>query len=162
MKYRVIYVVLIPLLVSACAANDGECRKEKIVTVGVSNYKTVYNSTSEEFVSSALTERFTIYGLDEDSLLYDTKSLSSYELPLHTLQNRSSFVLQRDTLGADTLTIIHQNNPQFISLECGCFVYYTIQDVVYTVHQIDSVVITNTYVQNVAENHLKIYYRVTP
>ena len=69
----------------------------------------------------------TIKGLNNDSILYQEQSLSSFNLPLHALQSTSAFVLQRGVLEPDTIVISHENVNQFISLECGCFVYHTIK-----------------------------------
>lgn len=155
------YLLLICLLVLvACTSSDGECRKNRVVVMGVSLYKTVFDADAEAFVTSSTTEKMTIKGLDNDSLLYNDQSLSSFDLPLRVLEPTSSFVLQRGILGTDTIVIFHENTNNFISLECGCFVYHTIKETATTTHQIDSVVIENTYVQNVSEKHLRIYYHV--
>ena len=161
MKHKLTYTLVLCLLVLVgCTASDGECRKEKVVVMGVSLYETVFNTEKEAFVSSPTKEKMTIKGLNNDSILYQEQSLSSFNLPLHALQSTSAFVLQRGVLEPDTIVISHENVNQFISLECGCFVYHTIKSTATTTHQIDSLVIENTYVQNVSENHLRIYYRV--
>lgn len=161
MKHKLTYLIILYLLVLVgCTASDGECRKDKVVVMGVSLYKTVFDAETEAFVSSPTTEKMTIQGLDNDSILYQEQSSSTFNLPLRALQSTSSFILQRGVLQSDTMVIFHENVNKFISLECGCFVYHTIKNVVTTTHQIDSVVIENTYVQNVSEKHLRIYYRV--
>ena len=161
MKHKLTYILFLYFLILVgCTASDGECRKEKVVVKSVSLYKTVFNTQEEAFVSSSTTEKMTIQGLGNDSILYHEQSLSTFNLPLHALQSTSAFVLQRGALEPDTIVISHENVNQFISLECGCFVYHTIQGATTTTHQIDSLVIENTYVQNVSENHLRIYYRV--
>ncbi len=161
MKIRVLIVISVfaGLLFAACNGNDKTCRKERTIVVGVSLYKTTYDENTEMYVISPTTEKLTIQGIDSDSILYDDASLSKFNLPLHTQRDTTSFLLQRDSIGADTLTIFHRNETEFISLECGCFVYHTIENALSSLHQIDSVIIENTSVQNVAENHLRIYYR---
>lgn len=161
MKAQLTYLLLACLLLlSACTSSDGECRKSKDVVVGVSLYKTVFDAQTETYVSSPITEQMTIKGLLNDSILYNGQSLSNFVLPLHALQPATSFVLQRGTFESDTIVIFHENTNNFISLECGCFVYHTLQAIATTTHQIDSLVIDIPSVQNVAQKHLRIYYKV--
>ena len=143
----------------ACNGNDTVCRKEKTVVMGVALYKTTYNAATEKFITTPTSEKLTVFGVDNDSVLYDVTAVSALALPLRVNADSTAFVLQRDTLGADTLIIRHANDTNFISLECGCFVYHTITSVAATAHQIDSVVVEKETVQNVAENHLRLYYR---
>ena len=163
MKAHVTYLLVACLLFfTACTSSDGECRKSKVVVMGVSLYKTIFDADAEAYVTSPITERLTIKGVTNDSILYNDQPVSSFVLPLHALQPVTSFVVQRGTLGTDTIVIFHENSTNFISLECGCFVYHTIQTTSTTTHQIDSLVIENSAVQNVTEKHLRIYYHVNP
>jgi len=160
LKYRLTYALVFCLLILVgCTASDGECRKDNVVVMSVSLYKTVFNTEKDAFVSSPTTERMTVRGLDNDSILYHEQMVSTLNLPLRALHNSSSFILQRGFLASDTIVIFHDNVNKFISLECGCFVYHTLKSTTTTTHQIDSLVIENSYVQNVAEKHLRIYYR---
>ena len=68
MKHKLTYTFfLCLLLLVGCTASDGECRKEKVVVMGVSLYKTVFNTEKEAFVSSPTKEKMTIKGLNNDS-----------------------------------------------------------------------------------------------
>ena len=52
----------------------------------------------------------------------------SYETPEYSFQQ---FELGDtiDIYANDTLTINHQNSDLFVSLECGCFTYHTIESI---------------------------------
>ncbi|MGN0186734.1 MAG: DUF6452 family protein [Paludibacteraceae bacterium] len=161
MKHCIQIFLLVSVVVAcvSCNGDDTVCRKEKTVVVGVALYRTTYNATTETFTTVSASEKLTVWGIGNDSALYTGSAVSSLELPLHTQVDTTAFVLQRDSMGRDTLTIYHRNDTNFISLECGCFVYHTIDAVSVTPHQIDSVIIEKTAVQNISENHLRIYYR---
>lgn len=160
---KTLKIALLATLVLALAAcngsNDGTCYKERNVAVGVALYKTEYNESQERYVVSPVTEQLTVQGLDNDSLLCKARSLSTLSLPLRITVDSSVFTLQRDSTGIDTLVIYHTNEKNFISLECGCFVFHTIKSVQVTANQIDSAILSDTKVNNVAGTHLRLYYR---
>ena len=59
----------------------------------------------------------------------------------------------------DTLSIEHLNTDNFISLECGCFVYHTIQRAYSCGTWIDSVAIITTEITSInAEEHLQVFF----
>lgn len=160
-RLKTILIAATACALAACSgSNDGTCYKERNVVAGVALYKAEYSDSQESYVLSSTTEQITVQGLDNDSTLYKATSLSSFSLPLRIKADSSVFVLQRDSTGTDTLTIFHTNENNFISMECGCFVFHTIKDVQATANQIDSVVLLETRVENVSNTHLRLYYRV--
>ncbi len=157
---KTILFALLALALAACnGSNDGTCYKERNIAVGVALYKVEYSESQEVYVVSSTSEQLTVRGLDNDSTLYKASTLSSFSLPLHIQADSSVFVLQRDSTGTDTLVIFHTNEKNFISMECGCFVFHTIKDAQITANQIDSVAVLDTRVENVSNTHLRLYYR---
>lgn len=157
---KTIFFAALALVLAACnGSNDGTCYKERNVAVGVALYKAEYNESQESYVVSPVTEQLTVQGLDNDSTLYKARSLNAVSLPLRIQADSSVFVLQRDSTGTDTLVIFHTNENNFISMECGCFVFHTIKDVQVTANQIDSAVVLDSKVNNVSGTHLRLYYR---
>lgn len=147
------------LLFSACNGSSNSCLKERRVEVGATIFRTTYNEITEVFESTKHAEQLTVFGVGNDSILYNKQLVSQLKLPLNAASESTSFVVARDSTAVDTIVIIHENNEQFISLECGCFVFHTLKNVGFISSVIDSVVIVNSAVSNVPENHLNIYYR---
>lgn len=96
---------------------------------------------------SAVTGKDTV--INRDTL----KSAKSMELPLRITDNKTEFEIRfypsvdMPPL-TDTLTINHQNTNYFISEECGCLVFHTIESIQYTKSRIDSAYIYNPNITN--------------
>ena len=127
-------------------------------------YRMVFDSSIEQFVPEKYSLPVTVYGVGRDSLLYDTKSTSTLNLPLQKLDSISSFAfittINRDSnlIGiVDTIDIYHTNTEEFISLECGCVVSNTIVGIAQTTNRIDSIVVMSPDVNLQSTNNIKIY-----
>ena len=102
-------------------------------------------------------DSITVRGLGNDSLLYDNKtSLTSIFLPLRTDSNLTAYEL-RAYNRTDTLYIRHDNNVNFISLACGCFVYHELTDISFAGTLIDSLNILNATIENYKQDNLRLY-----
>lgn len=156
-KYCLLTVAM-TFALSACDSNDGECRQDKAVGLGVAFFQTTFSSTTESYVASAMSDSMTVYGLDNDSLIANRSYRSSVNLPLRVLDNRSVYVVQRGSSTPDTVIINHQNENTFLSLECGCVVYHTVDNVMTTNHQIDSVTVMTPQVVNTSTTNIRLYY----
>jgi hypothetical protein len=127
-------------------------------------YRMVFDSSIEQFVPEKYSLPVTVYGVGRDSLLYDTKSTSTLNLPLQKLDSISSFAfistINRDSNLieiVDTIDIYHTNTEEFISLECGCVVSNTIVGIAQTTNRIDSIVVMSPDVNLQSTNNIKIY-----
>jgi hypothetical protein len=127
-------------------------------------YRMVFDSSNEQFVPEKYSVPLSLNGLNCDSLLYDSLSTSTLNIPLQKLDTISSFVLtttiQIDTTyvtAIDTIDFYHTNTEKFISLECGCVVENSITGVAQTTHRIDSIVVVSPEVNLQSENNVKIY-----
>lgn len=141
------------LWLQACTP-DEQCRKESIINMEI----TFYNDST---LQKASVDSITIYGVDNDSILYNNqKSVSSVALPLQKTKNETQYVFTNGTY-TDTLTIEHTNTDNFISIECGCFVYHNITNVYSQKTWIDSIAIINPDVTttNYEDEHLQIFMR---
>lgn len=135
----------------ACTSDD-QCRKESIVNMEI----TFYNDST---LQKASVDSITIYGADNDSILYNNqKSVSSVALPLQKTKDETRYVFTNGQY-SDTLTIKHTNSDNFISIECGCFVYHNITDAFSNNTWIDSIAIINPDVTtaNYEDEHLQIF-----
>lgn len=105
-----------------------------------------------------------------DSLVNDTfinreVGANSFKLPLsYANQTRFIFVyrgLNESFRGEDTIDIYHNNIPYFTNLDCGTMMFYTITQTQTTHHRLDSLVVTNSNIDNYDKENFKIYYTVT-
>ena len=70
-------------------------------------------------------------------------------------------MIQKDNLEADTITFIHDNTEQLLSLECGVKVIHDIKDIRFTRNRIDSIKIAISRIaDNKTANQVKIYFKV--
>jgi len=130
---------------------DNQCHKENIVEAQISFRNKALTKVSLDSV--------TIQGVGSDSVIYNNKkSLNHIALPLHKTQEVTQFVFSSGTR-IDTLTLEHTNTENFISLECGCFVYHTLQNAYSCGTWIDSVAIINTEITTFnAEDHIQLFF----
>lgn len=155
---KILPVIVFLLAISSCE-NDGECRKDKYVVVKMGFYQSTLNETTSEYTVSSLSiDSITVQGIGNDSVLYNNaKSKSEIDLPLNPNGNQTSYrVVFNET--ADTITILHQDTLQYLSLECGCLKTFVIDTVLTTNNFIDSVKISNYTVNTTDAEHIKIYH----
>lgn len=155
------------LLFSSCNS-DEECRKSKYTDMEIGFYHVTYNAAYKTYTTTALSvDSLTVQGLITDSvtgqktlvdsLLYDNKrNISSINVPLNKFENISLFVMRFKHV-TDTLTVIHTNTTEFLSLECGCIKTHFIDTVLTTNNFIDSVRIVYHDVNTTTAEHLRIY-----
>jgi hypothetical protein len=106
-------------------------------------------------------DSITIKGIGVDSILYNnSKKTQNVVLPLNKLDSlqESSFQVKFNNI-TDTITIVHQNKTEYLSLECGCIKTHIIDTVLTTNHFIDSVHISVHDVNTTtsAKENIKIY-----
>lgn len=107
-----------------------------------------------------------IYGVGAkgDSSLLDNISASLVYLPLRSDISSTSFCfryLQKDLDFPelnDTLTLFYTSEPRFVSEECGAMYFYTVTDMAYTTHLIDSVSLLSPLIDNFDTERIKIFF----
>lgn len=146
----VISAILLPVL-SSCVA-DETCREktEALLHAGFYAYATA-NSTG--------TDSLTVYGYENDSLLYDTKNnISTIKLPLNKVKETTIFILRFKDVN-DTLHVLHQNSDFFISYACGMALTHKIDTVISTKHYIKELKIINRDINTTTDaQHLQILF----
>lgn len=100
-----------------------------------------------------------------DSLIHDTlinreANAESFKVPL-SYNSRTEFIFAYQHARPDTIRITHRNIPYFMNLDCGTMMFYEVQQVTSTRHQLDSVQITNPKIDNNEKENIKIYFTVT-
>lgn len=147
---------------------DEQCRQNKNVALYAGFYHVVKNQTTGIITKSTLTiDSLTIKGLKfdsiyskyvyVDSILYNkTKSINKINIPLHKFVNVSKYEVTFNTK-IDTVTILHTNSDEYLSLECGCLKTHVIDSVQTTNHFIDSIKISNNNVNTNNAENIRIY-----
>lgn len=113
--------------------------------------------------ADTLVSGVTVHGIREgrnDSLLYDSASLSRIILPLDPNHDRSRFVITVNDR-SDTLEIIHDNEAYLISYECGFAMLFDLRDIHHSSHAIMDVELINTRVDAELlqdEEHIWIFF----
>lgn len=143
---------------------DEQCRRNKIVEMGIGFYHVVKNDSTKIVTTTSLSiDSLTIKGLKYDSIAQNyvyvdsnlyikSKLTSKIYLPLHKFKVESKYEVTFNQT-KDTITVLHENADQFLSLECGCIKIHTIDTVLTTNHFVDSIRIINHNVNtNNAEN----------
>ncbi|MGL5786883.1 MAG: DUF6452 family protein [Bacteroidales bacterium] len=143
-------IVSLGLILSSCGVQS--CDEPLVVDTGVVFMRGGANYTFPMISFGGIQKHPT---LDKDTVLKrDTiRNAKSLELPLKITSDISSFEIcfypsENMPPLTDTLTINHQNTNYFISEDCGCLVFHTIESIQYTRSRIDSAYIYNPNVTN--------------
>lgn len=156
--FRNIYLFALFFL-SACTQTEN-CTQEKNVLMQVGFYKKTMDSTTNIYSKSALTiDSIWVMGLGTDSLLYNKEtSIKSINIPLKKTIEQTDYIVRFNNT-TDTISIFHTNNDRYyLSLECGCVVAHSIDEIVSTGHFIDSVSIINRDINTTNAENIQIYH----
>jgi hypothetical protein len=156
--FRNIYLFALVFLF-ACTQTEN-CTQEKNVLMQVGFYKKTMDSTTNIYSKSALTiDSIWVMGLGTDSLLYNKEtSIKSINIPLKKTIEQTDYIVRFNNT-TDTISIFHTNNDRYyLSLECGCVVAHSIDEIVSTGHFIDSVSIINRDINTTNAENIQIYH----
>lgn len=124
----------------------------------------LYSMSSGTASDTTLTS-ISIWGIDNDSLLYDSTRVSKMFLPANLNADSTSFIIKQEKLindevisQSDTLKFIYTRNLHYVSGECGMTYNLILDTIIHTINIIDSVRISYANV-NYSENieNVKIY-----
>ncbi len=153
---RITYILLFLFIVTACTP-DTECRQTFDVNLKATYYAMVINEETGEKEQQKITiDSLNVWGVNNDSVLYQDKTVSELQLPLRKSQEVTQFAFQYKTL-RDTLTIYHSNSNNYYSLECGCYVTHSLLELKSNGTILDSLAITNQQVALTDEEHIQIF-----
>lgn len=152
-------IILFFIVLTSCTTTDS-CRENTDVKMQIGFYTKTQNTTTKLFTKSTLSiDSIWVNGLGVDSFYYkkilSTKSIS---IPLKNKEQQTDYII-RFNKTTDTISVFYQNNDSYyLSLECGCVVAHTIDEVVTTGHFIDSLVIINREINNINAENIQIYH----
>lgn len=154
--YQHICILLLMGLMLFSCKPDSECRQ----TVNIF-CKVIFNCDSLQgdtlVVPFNNIDSLSVQGVGIDSILYDNSlNVSNLMLPLRNDTTLTQYLLDIHGI-TDTLSIVHQNKDNFISLACGCFIYHTIDTAYISTKLCDSVEVINSSVENVVQDNLCLH-----
>jgi hypothetical protein len=105
-------------------------------------------------------DSLTLYGFNNDSLIYDKKSaINPALIPLNASSDSSIFIMKINGV-SDTLLFLYNNYPHFISKECG-YTYYHQLDTVLPLkhfHSIKRIQYQDKLITNLNVENIRIFY----
>ena len=155
----IIFAFCMPIVASLLffGCGETECSESAKTALYVNFYKKSNNA--------AYTDTLSVYGLENDSILYKEAKVKSLELPLRLNSDTTTYVFsffsKVDTVTVtvnDTVAFIHRNNEHFISEACGCAMFYVIEDVYFTRGHIDSISVQNKTITNEIQENIRIFF----
>lgn len=157
--FNIISILLISIVLVSCTSSE-ECREDKDVYMQMGFYTKTLNTKTALYVNTALAiDSLWVNGLGVDSFLFEnSKKINSIDVPLKKLSTQTDFIV-RFNQKTDTISIFYQNNDRyFISLECGCVIAHSIDEVTSTNHFIDSISVINRDITPTNAEHIQIYH----
>ncbi len=104
-------------------------------------------------------DSLTMYGLNmETNKIYDKNvEIQPAMIPLNTSADSCVIVIRINGTN-DTIKFRYNSYPHLISKECGYTFYHNIEKPVTTLHEIDSIKLTNNLITNINGENIIIYY----
>lgn len=142
------------MLTTSCEQERDPCLQPKTAPVRLVAKRPVTDTTSID----TLLPRPLWIGIDSAFAIRFPERTSGFQLLLSPLADSCSYALQADSSvnRFDTLKFYYRRKLQFLSNACGFTHFYTLDSVVNTRYQIDSVKITNADVDQNASSRENI------
>lgn len=159
--HKYLFVCCSAILLASCTV-DKECRLEYSARLNLL-LQVDSVSASNDTVRLEAIDSLSVWGMGQDSLwVNNQKKVTSLSLPLRVDTTCTEYILSVNASSEEHLCIYHQNMPRFISLACGCFVYYTIDSITCSGDWVDKVEILNAQVENVSQDNARLYLVLKP
>ncbi len=157
---------LLGLLMTGClfigCSVDTECRTDYTARLQVVLKVDSINASHDTIAQTALPD-INLWGAGQDSIWMNHQSgVSTLSLPLRVDTTCTEFVFTVGGSAENHLKVYHQNNPTFISMACGCFVYYTLDSIVCTGGLVDNIEMINATIENVAQDNARLHITLRP
>ena len=150
--------LLAALLWTSCSQEKDPCL---LPTTAPMRVNSAVKTGDTSFVDAPLTQPAWIAIDSSKGFLFDANS-SSFTLLLSPLVDSTRYVVQPDTSlpDKDTITFYYDRNLHFLSTSCGYTYFYSLTNIAYTKHLIDSAYIVNSNVNQNANTayHVRILF----
>jgi len=118
----------------------------------------IYTYTDDSLVSAAL-DSLTVTAFGTDSVIINRDAnVNSISLPLRYAEGSTTFVFAYIDSIKDTITVVHENTPYFLNMDCGYQMKQVIISATCTTHGLDSIVIKNSKTDIYGTENLQLYY----
>lgn len=146
------FLTLVAFSFIACTTTEN-CTEEKSVNMQIGFYTNTATNANALNIDSIW-----VRGLGVDSFLYKKKTaVKSILVPLKDLDIHTDYIVRFNNI-TDTISVFYQSNNQYyLSLECGCVVSHTIDEVIFTKNFIKSVIITNRNINTLSTENVQIF-----
>ena len=156
-KYLHIIALLIGIFFCGCT-EDKVCLIPQDIALQMTFYSDSVNTDGNRVEYTHAIDSLWLKGVGNDSIIYENeKNIQSVNLTLKNNDTITQYALTINTI-QDTITIYHQNNDIFVSLECGCYTYYTIDSLTETAHLFDSIDYVNREKGRKTTENLRIFW----
>jgi hypothetical protein len=96
--------------------------------------------------------------ISSDSIYNLQNGVTDISLPLNPETMQTSFAINANDI-QDTVYFHHQSEMNYVSLICGFTWFFNLEEITYTRHAIDSVIVTDSIIDLDERINYKIYYR---
>jgi hypothetical protein len=146
------------LLVLCCTLLLCNCEEENISSNvrSVARFNFINSITQKQ---TAMSASLTVTAYDTDSILIkEASNATNATLPFKYSGNITTFIYKFSDTVKDTIWIEHDNYPHYISMDAGISMYYNIKSAKCTTYLLDSIVTTNTTVNEEEKENFLLYF----
>ena len=145
------------LILTGSCDSGYDCGIENTAYNRIGFYNIDGNNTEKEYqFPEVLTVSLRVNGKDSVVINHITNA-GELKVPISYTHDCDTVVFSYESGATDTLYVSHENIPYFISMECGLAMYHKLLGVRHTEAFIDSVAITNDYVNFDNNENIKLY-----
>lgn len=160
-KQGLLFITIVLLCLQVSCTVEKECRTEYTACLNV-----VLEADSVtrggETIRMARLDSVSVQGVGRDTLwMNNQKNVERLGLPLRVDTTCTEYVCTFNST-EEYLRIYHTNNPHFVSLACGCFMYYTIDSIACDGYAIDSIEVLNAQIENVSQDNVRLHIVLKP
>ncbi len=140
---------------SSCQDKYDICDQEKTV-----NFRGVFYTKTLSGEAETPVQSLTISPINTSSTIYNqTANVSAFAFPLNPTVNAAQYVIKIDNSAIkDTISLIYTSATKTLSVECGDIITHSLASAATTIHNLDSVKISNSKIDNSIIANLKLYY----
>jgi hypothetical protein len=150
MTKHLLYIVVWAIFVLWGCHPEKECNKSTVAGVNFGLVKQPASTTTGFIITPAQRLNDTLYSTGKDFLR---------SLPLVTSDNKTVFWFVPSTGEPDTLVVYHTMTLEFMDENCGFVPEFTIDTIMYSTNQIDTVLLINKLVTTDLRNeNVKLVY----
>lgn len=159
----ILVLAAVAFVFGSCTSSN-VCMENMDVEFKVQLMEMNFDQIKDQYISGKHQSTVKVYGVGMDSMLYNQVSVTQLALPLNPNDSMTEFIIEQmgkdSVYVADTLTVLHDNELEFVSLECGCAVLNHVKEVKHTVNALDSVILKESDVLRNGGVNIQLYVKM--